>query len=292
MRGQDAPPRRPARSRPMDAKLQRRIQRYGWDLAADDYEALWNAQLAPARSAMLQLASLAPGEQVLDIACGTGLVTLPAARAVAPAGEAYGIDVSGRMVEAARCRAAEQEIANARFTRMDGEALPIPDSSFDAALCALGLMYMPDPRRAVREMMRVVRPGGRIVLAVWGERVRCGWSPLFGIVDDEVTSEVCPLFFQLGQESALSALCEGLGLELVRERRLSTRMIYRDATEACNAAFVGGPVALAWSRFDLSVRARVRERYVEAIEPWRNGHGYAIPGEFVVVSALTPPARH
>ncbi len=275
----------------MDAKLQRRIQRYGWDLAADDYEALWNAQLSPARTAMLELASLAPGEQVLDVACGTGLVTLPAARAVAPAGEAFGIDVSGRMVEAARRRADEQEIPNARFTRMDGEALPIPVSSFDVALCALGLMYMPDPRQAVREMMRVVRPGGRIVLAVWGERVRCGWSPLFTIVEDEVTSEVCPLFFQLGQEHALGRLCADLGLELVRERRLSVQMAYRDATEACSAAFVGGPVALAWSRFDLAARARVRRRYVEAIEPWRNGHGYAIPGEFVVVSAFTPPAR-
>jgi len=60
---------------------------------------------------------------------------------------------------------------------------------------------------------------------------------------------------------------------------------YADADEACDAAFVGGPVALAWSRFDAAVRERVRARYLEAIAPWRDGRGYRVPGEFVVVAA-------
>src|ERR1700686_662577 len=70
----------------MDARLQRRVQRYGWDLAAIDYEQLWQAQLAEAQSALLALASLELGEQVLDIACGTGLVSFEAAQAVSPSG--------------------------------------------------------------------------------------------------------------------------------------------------------------------------------------------------------------
>ena len=91
----------------MEAKLQRRIQRYGWDLAAGDYEPLWQEQLAQAQRAMLQAAAPAPGERVLDVACGTGLATFDAARAVAPGGDVLGVDISARMVEAARERASQ-----------------------------------------------------------------------------------------------------------------------------------------------------------------------------------------
>ena len=68
----------------MEPRLQRRVQRYGWDLAAGDYETLWQAQLAQAQTGLLAAASLAQGERVLDVACGTGLVSLQAARAVGP----------------------------------------------------------------------------------------------------------------------------------------------------------------------------------------------------------------
>src|SRR5580704_12156445 len=174
----------------MDARLQRRVQRYGWDLAALDYEQLWQAQLAEAQSALLSLASLEPGEQVLDIACGTGLVSLEAARAVSTGGHVLGIDLSERMVDAAERRAREMKLSNCSFSRMDAETLALPDASFDVVLCALGLMYMPDPEQAVREMRRVLRPGGRISLAIWGEQSNCGWSAVFPIVAAEVASEV------------------------------------------------------------------------------------------------------
>ncbi|RST56038.1 class I SAM-dependent methyltransferase [Variovorax sp. MHTC-1] len=272
----------------MDARLQRRVQRYGWDLAAEGYEALWQAQLADARAGLLAVAVPASGERVLDVACGTGLVAFEAAYAVGPAGTVLGVDLSGQMVEAARLRASKKALASVRFARMDAENLALPDASFDLALCALGLMYVPDPERAVREMRRVLRPGGRMVLAVWGERSRCGWADVFPIVDAEVASEVCPLFFRLGQRDTLARLCAGAGFEAVEERRIATTLRYADGNEACNAAFVGGPVALAWSRFGAEVRTRVRARYLEAIDAWRQGPGYRVPGEFVVVGAVAP----
>ena len=268
----------------MEAKLQRRIQRYGWDLAADDYEPLWQAQLAVAQAKLLACAGLARGQRVLDVACGTGLVSLDAARAVGPTGNVLGVDLSDQMVDGARRRSAGQGLNNSSFARMDAESLALPDASFDAVLCALGLMYVPDPLRAVSEMQRVVRSGGRVVIAVWGERSRCGWSPVFPIVEAEVESDVCPLFFQLGQRDRLARLCAEAGLEAIEQHRITTTLDYVDVEEACDAAFVGGPVALAWSRFGTEVRARVRRRYAEAISPWRVGCGYQVPGEFVVVA--------
>jgi ubiquinone/menaquinone biosynthesis C-methylase UbiE len=268
----------------MDARLQRRVQRYGWDLAATDYEPLWQAQLAEAQAALLAWASPAPGERVLDIACGTGLVSFEAARAVGVSGHVLGIDLSDRMVGGAERRAREKNLSNCSFSRMDAESLALPDASFDVVLCALGLMYMPDPEKALREMRRVLRAGGRVSLAVWGERSNCGWSAIFPIVDDEVTSEVCPLFFSLGAQDALARLCAEAKLADVRHRRITTTLTFADADDACNAAFVGGPVALAWSRFNDEVRARVRARYLDAIDPWRHGAGYRIPGEFVIAA--------
>lgn len=272
----------------MDARLQRRIQRYGWDLAAAHYEPLWRGQLAPAQQELLARARLSRGERVLDVACGTGLVAFAAAEAVGSSGRVVGVDLSGRMVDAARERAAEHGLSHARFARMDAERLALPDGAFDVALCSLGLMYVADPERAVREMLRVLRPGGRMVLVVWGEAARCGWSAVFRIVDDEVASDVCPLFFRLGRPGALARLCADAGFESADEHRLDATLAYGDADEACGAAFVGGPVALAWSRFAEDVRARVCHRYLEAIEPWRDERAYRLPGEFVVVAARKP----
>jgi ubiquinone/menaquinone biosynthesis C-methylase UbiE len=275
----------------MDARLQRRIQRYGWDLAAKGYESLWQAQLAEAQAAMLELAAPAPGECVLDIACGTGLVSFEAARAVGPKGHVLGIDLSQQMVDAAERRARDLRLSNCNFLRMDAETLDLPDAGFDVALCGLGLMYVPDPEEALREMRRILRPGGRVSVAVWGERRNCGWAAVFAIVDAEVATEVCPLFFRLGQQDVLARLCTDAAFENVKHRRITTTLVYADPDEACDAVFVAGPVALAWSRFDDEVRARARALYLEAIASCRDREGYRIPGEFVIAAAVAPVQR-
>lgn len=272
----------------MDARLQRRIQRYGWDLAADDYARHWHGPLAGVQGELLALAAPARGEVVLDVACGAGVMAVAAARAVGPAGRVLGVDLADAMVQASRQRALDLGLAQAVFERMDAEQLQLPDASVDVALCALGLMYVPDPDAALRELHRVLRPGGRAVLAVWGERARCGWASLFGIVDAEVKSEVCPLFFGLGQDEALARCCTSAGLRITLQRRRSDSLDYAGAAEACAAAFAGGPVALAWSRFDATVRERVQWRYLESIAPWRHGLGYRLPAEYLIVAAERP----
>jgi ubiquinone/menaquinone biosynthesis C-methylase UbiE len=269
----------------VEPRLQRRVQRYGWDLAAPAYESLWQTQLAGVQAKLLECAALAPGERVLDIACGTGLVTVKAAKAVGATGQVLGVDLSEKMVSLARHQARESGVVNVTFERMDAENLALPDSSVDVVVCCLGLMYLPEPERAVCEMRRILRPGGRVVISVWGERSHCGWASLFGIVGDEVASDVCPLFFRLGQSGALARACTDATLKVMVQRRISAELEYASGDDAWNAALAGGPVALAWSRFDNQVRLRVRTRYLESIDPWRTGSAYAVPAEFVVVVA-------
>jgi ubiquinone/menaquinone biosynthesis C-methylase UbiE len=262
----------------VDPRLQRRVQRYGWDKAAAQYESSWRRQLAPAQTRMLALAKLRAGERVVDIACGTGLVSFAAAAIVGSTGTVLGTDLSDAMIRIASHRAADAQVS---FERMDAEELHLPDASFDVALCALGLMYVPDPRRAVAEMRRVA---GRATASVWGARNRCGWAEIFPIVDARVKSEVCPLFFGLGTGDSLRTVFEDAGFAHLELERLDAPLHYASAEEACDAAFVGGPVALAWSRFDEQVRREVRAEYLASIEPYRDGGGYRVPGEFVVVA--------
>lgn len=266
-------------------RLQQRIQRYGWDLAARDYEPMWQAQLAPAQALLHRWAALAPGQHVLDVACGTGLASFDAARAVGASGHVVGVDLSGAMIEAAAQIASARGVTNIDFQRMDAQELEFATARFDAVLCGLGLMYMPQPERALAQMARVLRPGGQATLTVWGARARCGWASVFSIVDAEVQSEVCPLFFQLGLADTLAQECAMAGLRVLGQERLATTLHYDDAEQACDAIFIGGPVALAWSRFDAPTRARVRQRYLQSIQPWQHAEGFRIPGEFVVVKA-------
>ena len=210
----------------MDAKLQKRVQRYGWDKAAGHYERTWQAQLEPAQTVLLDMAGLEPGENALDVACGTGLVTFRAANSIAPGGKALGTDISEEMLNTARDVARKHGIANCAFERMDAEQLALECAAFDVALCALGLMYAPDPERAVAEMYRILMPGGRAVSAVWGERSKCGWAEIFPIVDARVQSEVCPMFFRIGTGDNLERAYASAGFRDIQTRRWTSTLNY------------------------------------------------------------------
>jgi ubiquinone/menaquinone biosynthesis C-methylase UbiE len=135
----------------MEAALQRRIQRYGWDKAAMYYENSWQQQLKPAQDKLLEMANLQPGEKLIDIACGTGLVSFPAAEKLGPNGFVLATDISDEMVKICTETAIEKKISNIQFKRMDAEELDVPDEQHDVALCALGLMYVPDPIKALKK---------------------------------------------------------------------------------------------------------------------------------------------
>ncbi|MDJ0948282.1 MAG: class I SAM-dependent methyltransferase [Alphaproteobacteria bacterium] len=272
----------------MDAQLQRRVQRYGWDRAVDAYENGWRTQLAPAQWLMLDMVDPSEGERVLDVACGTGLVSFRVAEAVGDLGEVIGTDISGEMIETARRIAAERGLDNVRFERCDAEDLFVDDEAYDAALCGLGLMYVPDPVTALKEMWRSLKPGGRAAAAVWGARSNCGWAEIFPITDAQVVSDVCPLFFQLGTKDALARAFAAAGFADVRSERIKTTLHYGSAEEALDAAFRGGPVALAYSRFDEATKRTVHAEYLASIADYRAGAGYRIPGEFVVCAGVRP----
>lgn len=266
----------------MDPSLQRRVQRYGWDKASVYYESSWQNQLKPAQDKLVEMANLQPGEKIIDIACGTGLVSFPAAEILGKKGVILGTDISDKMVEICNRLAKEKNNPNLNFKRMDAEELNVSDNEYDAALCALGMMYFPDPLKALREMFRVIKPGGRAIAAVWGQRDKCGWAEIFEIVDRRVSSEVCPMFFNLGNPNVLELNFKAAGFSDIITERLKSPLIYNSDEEAYGAAFSGGPVALAYNKFGEDVKKQVHQEYLDSIRPFKKGKGYAVPGEFVV----------
>lgn len=271
----------------MDARLQTRVQRYGWDAAAIHYEDGWRGPLQPAQVTLLEFAALQPGERVIEAACGSGLVTRELATRVGPSGAVLATDLSQKMVELARRTVGAGALSWVTTARMSADALEVESGSYDVAVCALGLMYVPDPRAAVASMARAVRPDGRVVATVWGQAKNCGWREIFPIVDARVTSEVCPMFFMTGSTGALIADFEAAGLTALREHRQSEMLEFADERALLTAMLVGGPVALAVKRFTPEVLAEVEGEFLASVSDCRQPDGrYLIPGEFVTVAGI------
>ncbi len=270
----------------MEAKLQLRVQRYGWDAAAAVYDDGWRDNLAPAQEAVLKACDLQSGQKVVETAAGSGLATFPAAAAVSPAGEIIATDLSGEMVTLGNAAAKKAQLPNVSFERMNCEALDLPDDAFDRAFCSLGLMYVPNPRLALTEMKRVLKPGGRVSVVVWDERRCCGWADLFPIVDARVNSEVCPMFFGLGAPGTLiHDMCEA-GFENIEEQRIQSALYYENEGQLLSAMIDGGAVAMAAKRFDPNTKADVEREFLASVASWRVGDRFEIPGEFLIASGI------
>lgn len=139
--------------------------------APENYERYFVPAIgAPLAAPLVDLASLQPGDRVLDVACGTGVVARFAAERVGPRGSVSGLDVNPGMLAAAR--AATPRDVEIDWHEGSAEAIPLPDGAFDVALCQMGLQFFPDRPAALREMRRVLAHGGRLALNVPGPTPR------------------------------------------------------------------------------------------------------------------------
>jgi len=157
-----------------------------------------------------EAAAVQPGERVLDVACGTGIVAREIAARSGPDG-VVGLDIDEGMLAVARRVA--PEIA---WQQGDALALPWPDDAFDVVTCQFGLMFFPDQELSIREMLRVARPGGRVLIAVWGPLERSpGYAALAGVLEDEFGAEISEMYrgpFSLGDRERLRALLSSAGV--------------------------------------------------------------------------------
>jgi SAM-dependent methyltransferase len=147
-------------------------QRRHWTGVADAWDRWfdWTEQnFAPLTAWLRDRTDWRPGAHVLDVGCGAGYPALAAAAAVLPGGRVTAIDISAKMIGAASRRAADAGLDNLDLREMDADAMDFPDDTFDTVTCVCTLMFSPEPRRAIGEIRRVLKPGGRFGIVVWDE---------------------------------------------------------------------------------------------------------------------------
>jgi SAM-dependent methyltransferase len=258
----------------------------GWAQHAE-YADVRGAQSA---ERMLELADVGTGDRVLELACGPGGLGLAAAERVAP-GEVVLTDVAEAMTAIAAARAAERGLTNVSARVLDLERIDEPDASYDVALCREGLMFAVEPGRAVGEIARVLRPGGRVAVAVWGPRER---NPWLGVVMDVVSAQIgrpvpppgVPGPFALADDGRLRGLLGGAGLVDVQVGELSVplRAASFDEWWARTSALAGPLSAILASIPAAGVQA-LRERARDAARPYETASGgLDFPGVTLIAS--------
>jgi SAM-dependent methyltransferase len=187
-----------------DSKQFSAFELSGWDANIHGYESAFGAVVRQTVQPMLDAARVTRGMEVLDVCCGPGML---AAGALQRGARSIGIDFSGAAIEFAR-----RIVPKGHFRQGDAQALPFPAACFDVVLCGYGVMHLPEPAVALREMLRVLRPGGRAALSVW-DAAGAGFTLVYEAVRARGSMAVDlphgPDFFQFGSpERMQQALAE------------------------------------------------------------------------------------
>jgi SAM-dependent methyltransferase len=255
---------------------------------------------APLTRALVEEAGISRGQKVLDVAGGPGEPSLTIAEAVGPSGSVTCTDAAPEMVAAAEAEARSRALTNVEFRQCAAERLPFGGDSFDAAVSRLGAMFFNDPPVALREMLRVTRPGGALSFVVWG---RSDLNPFFHAVTSVLSRHVempatedgAPGAFRFAESGALARLLADVGAEDVRERPLDFRIEAPVSPEGFWAmrSETSGTLREKLAGLSEAERLRVAQEVREAVSEFFPGGRMSFPARALVITGRKPgqPAR-
>ncbi len=239
---------------------------------------------------LLDFAAPVAGARILDIACGTGIVARRAARLAGRDAKVTGIDLNPKMVAVARA-AAEREGATIAWHEGDARSLSFDDGAFDIAFCQQGLQFVPDRVRAVAEMARVLKPGGRLVLALWHGLDR---HPLFAAMNDVIHRHfgepLLAIPFSLGDPEAIRALLDTGGFRDIEfaEHSMDARFPDPARYAAMQVEVISAAIPAA-QNLDDAARATlldaVRDEFATVIKPAIHDNHVVVPMHAMLVRA-------
>jgi SAM-dependent methyltransferase len=226
-----------------------------------------------------------PGQTILELGAGTGETGFAAARLIGDRGRLISTDLPPAMVEVAKRRAQELGVDNAEFRVMDAEHIDLEADSVDGILCRWAYMLMPDPAAALAESRRVLRPGGRLALAVMGGPAQNPWasSVAMSIVGLGLIPPIDPNapagLFSLADHDRLRDLLVRAGFDDARIEEMEFHLRFSDFEDYWSfCREFAGAVAILLRSFSDEERAAVREATERAAERFRTDQGYDLPG--------------
>jgi ubiquinone/menaquinone biosynthesis C-methylase UbiE len=235
-----------------------------------------------------------PGQVVLDVAAGPGETGFLVAEAVGPAGRVISSDLAPTMVAAARRGAKARHLTNVDCRVMDAQALDLDDDSVDAAISRLGLMLVPDPAAAFRELRRVVRPGGTVAYTVIGSPDQNGWmATMMGALMQNGHQPATGNPFELGGPFGLSSadvnaeMLRDAGFVDIEIEQIPGAMTVADADDYwVTQSSLAGPIKATVEQLTDDEQAAVRATLAGMMEPFEaEGGGFALPSLLIAVRA-------
>lgn len=227
---------------------------------------------------LVEIVGVEPGQRVLDVASGRGAVLFPAAERVAPSGHAEGIDLAEGMVQATNADAERRDI-NARVRVMDAEHLEYPDASFDRVLCGFGIMFPPDQLQALRELRRVLRPGGKVGVSTWQETES---HDLAVVLEGMGINWRAPGWIE--EPEVLAEWLRQAGLSDVRVAA-DTHIFRRGDLDAYWSGAMGSGLRRSLEPLTPEQTAQVRAALAERLERYRQADGYLVPATALIATA-------
>jgi SAM-dependent methyltransferase len=252
----------------------------GWERRRAEVEEV----ATPVREWMLHVLRPREGNTILELAAGIGDTGFEAAAILGESGRLITSDLSPAMLGAARRRGAELGVDNVDYLVIDAERIELPDNSVDGVLCRFGYMLMPDPAAAFAETRRVLRPGGRVALAVWGAIERNPWIAIVGVSLGQrghippPEPPPAPGPFSMANRERVETLLRDAGFSEVRTEELEGRFAFVDADKYLGLiADTAGPIALALQGLEEADRAVVRADVEDSLRLFAADGGYELP---------------